>query len=67
MRSTPFTSGVLFSNAGTIVKFNRMGACAGFGDPWVSLVRKGPAPGGRPSGPEANFAFCCRCIRTSNL
>jgi len=34
-------SGVLFSNAGTIVKFSRMGTRAGFGDPWVSLVRKG--------------------------
>lgn len=34
-------SGVLFSNAGTIVKFSRMGVRAGFGDPWVSLVRKG--------------------------
>lgn len=34
-------SGVLFSNAGTISKFNRMGMRAGFGDPWVSLVRKG--------------------------
>jgi hypothetical protein len=34
-------SGVLFSNAGTIVKFSRMGVRAGFGDPWVSLVREG--------------------------
>lgn len=34
-------SAVLFSNAGTISKFNRMGARAGFGDAWVSLVRSG--------------------------
>lgn len=38
---TEHISGVLFSNAGTIVKFSRMGVRAGFGDPWVSLVRKG--------------------------
>jgi hypothetical protein len=34
-------SGVLFSNAGTLSKFNRMGVRAGFGDAWVSLVREG--------------------------
>jgi hypothetical protein len=34
-------SAVLFSNAGTISKFNRMGVRAGFGDAWVSLVRSG--------------------------
>lgn len=38
---TQHISGVLFSNAGTITKFNRMGVIAGFGDPWVSLVRTG--------------------------
>lgn len=38
---TEHISGVLFSNAGTIVKFSRMGVRAGFGDPWVSLVRSG--------------------------
>ena len=38
---TEHISGVLFSNASTIAKFNRMGVRAGFGDPWVSLVRKG--------------------------
>ncbi len=38
---TEHISGVLFSNAGTIVKFSRMGVRAGFGDPWVSFVRKG--------------------------
>ena len=32
---------VLFSNAGTLSKFNRMGVRAGFGDAWVSLVREG--------------------------
>jgi hypothetical protein len=34
-------SAVLFSNAGTMAKFNRMGVLAGFGDPEVSLVRSG--------------------------
>lgn len=38
---TEHVSAVLFSNAGTIVKFSRMGIRAGFGDPWVSLVREG--------------------------
>lgn len=42
-------SAVLFSNAGTMAKFNRMGARAGFGDSSVSLVRQGgyedPTPG----------------------
>ena len=34
-------SAVLFSNAGTMSKFNRMGVLAGFGDPEVSLWRIG--------------------------
>ncbi len=38
---TEHISAILSSNAGTIVKFSRMGLRAGFGDPWVSLVRKG--------------------------
>lgn len=38
---TEHVSAVLFSNAGTIVKFSRIGMRAGFGDPWVSLVREG--------------------------
>jgi hypothetical protein len=38
---TEHISAVLFSNAGTIMKFSRMGIRAGYGDPWVSLVRKG--------------------------
>ncbi len=42
-------SAVLFSNAGTTAKFNRMGVLAGFGDPEVALTRKGgvndPSPG----------------------
>lgn len=46
---TEHISAVLFSNAGTIVKFSRMGIRAGYGDPSVSLVRKGawnnPKPG----------------------
>lgn len=42
-------SAVMFSNAGTMAKFNRMGVLAGFGDPDVTLVRGGglndPTPG----------------------
>lgn len=42
-------SAVLFSNAGTISKFNRMGVKAGFGDRYVALrrmgIRNNPAPG----------------------
>lgn len=38
---TEHISAVLFSNAGTISKFNRMGARAGFGDRFVRLRRIG--------------------------
>jgi hypothetical protein len=34
-------SAIIFSNAGTIAKFNRMGVLAGFGDSNVRLVREG--------------------------
>jgi hypothetical protein len=34
-------SAVLFSNSGTISKFNRMGKLAGFGDPGVKMIRIG--------------------------
>jgi hypothetical protein len=34
-------SAILFSNAGTMAKFNRMGVRAGFGDPAVTLTRQG--------------------------
>lgn len=36
-------SAVLFSNSGTIAKFNRMGVIAGFGSPRVLVVRQGTA------------------------
>lgn len=36
-------SAVLFSNSGTIAKFNRMGVLAGFGSPKVRLIREGLA------------------------
>jgi hypothetical protein len=46
--ATRHVSAVLFSNAGTMSKFNRMGVLAGFGDPEVTLIRWGginnPAP-----------------------
>lgn len=46
---TEHVSAVIFSNAGTISKFNRMGVRAGFGDRFVRLVRRGgwhnPEPG----------------------
>jgi hypothetical protein len=42
-------SAILFTNAGTLTKFNRMGVRAGFGDPLVTLMRQGvlndPSPG----------------------
>ena len=34
-------SAVLFTNAGTLTKFNRMGALADFGDPNVRMIRQG--------------------------
>lgn len=34
-------SAVLFSNSGTISKFNRMGKLAGFGDPDIKMIRTG--------------------------
>jgi len=34
-------SAVLFTNAGTLTKFNRMGALADFGDPRVRMIRHG--------------------------
>lgn len=48
-------SGVLFSNAGTVGKFNRMGVRAGFGDPWVSLVREGVVVDPEQFGTEERF------------
>lgn len=36
-------SAVLFTNAGTLSKFNRMGVLADFGDPSVRLIRQGTA------------------------
>lgn len=42
-------SAMLFSNPGTLTKLNRMGVRAGFGDPAVTLTRRGilndPSPG----------------------
>lgn len=43
-------SAVLFSNAGTLTKFNRMGILAGFGDDAVQLIRSG---GLHEPGPHA--------------
>lgn len=36
-------SAVVFNNAGTLNKFNRMGVCAGFGADDITLVRRGTA------------------------
>lgn len=47
---TEHVSAVLFSNAGTISKFNRMGARAGFGDRFIALRRSG---GRHRPGPDA--------------
>lgn len=46
---------VLFSNAGTLSKFNRMGVRAGFGDAWVSLVREGVLVDPMRFGSEERF------------
>jgi len=48
-------SAVLFSNAGTLSKFNRMGVRAGFGDAWVSLVREGVLVDPTRFGSEERF------------
>jgi hypothetical protein len=48
-------SAVLFSNAGTISKFNRMGVRAGFGDAWVSLIREGVLVDPQDFGSEERF------------
>ncbi|MGA0603930.1 hypothetical protein ACO2Q3_24700 [Caulobacter sp. KR2-114] len=48
-------SGILFSNAGTLAKFNRMGVRAGFGDAWVSLVREGVLVDPQRFGSEKRF------------
>ena len=36
-----YVSAIMFSNAGTNPKFNRIGTLAGFGDPNVKLIREG--------------------------
>lgn len=45
-------SAVLFSNSGTIAKFNRMGTLAGFGSPRVRLLRVGAAVDHDPNATE---------------
>lgn len=45
-------SAVLFSNSGTIAKFNRMGALAKFGSPRVKLFRSGVAVNHDPDAAE---------------
>lgn len=46
-------SAILFSNAGTLTKFNRMGVRAGFGDPTVTLTRRGILNDPSPAAFEA--------------
>ncbi|ARU15072.1 MAG: hypothetical protein CMH92_13810 [Oceanicaulis sp.] len=50
---TENVSAVLFSNAGTIAKFNRMAVRAGFGDRFVTLRRSGGWNDPRPDAYEA--------------
>jgi hypothetical protein len=52
-----YVSAVIFTNAGTQAKFNRMGIQAGFGDDAVQLVRAGGLhmPGDYAYEPEAFF------------
>jgi hypothetical protein len=45
---------VLFNNAGTIVKFNRMGVIAGFGSEDVILVRNGTVMNSDPNASDPN-------------
>ncbi len=45
-------SAVLFSNSGTVAKFNRMGLLAGFGSPRLRLVRVGTAVDHNPNATE---------------
>jgi hypothetical protein len=46
-------SGILFSNAGTTAKFNRMGVLAGFGDPRVKIRRIGGLYNHQPGAVDA--------------
>lgn len=46
-------SAILFSNAGTLAKFNRMGVLAGFGDPSVKLRRVGGLYNHQPGAVDA--------------
>ncbi|MBD3831753.1 MAG: hypothetical protein IE910_00155 [Brevundimonas sp.] len=46
-------SAVLFSNSGTIAKFNRMGVLAGFGDPDLLVMREGLIVNHNPNATEA--------------
>jgi len=47
-------SAVVFSNSGTLSKFNRMGLIAGFGSPRVRLVREGTVLNHDPNVTEPN-------------
>jgi hypothetical protein len=48
-------SAVLFSNSGTIAKFNRMGVVAGFGSPRVLVVRQGTSFSHDPDASTPNI------------
>lgn len=50
-------SAVIFSNAGTIAKFNRMGKLAGFGDPRIKMFRKGGLQDPDPNADKPKL-FC---------
>lgn len=49
---TRHISAVLFSNAATLAKFNRMGKLAGFGDPSVHMIRMGAKQDFDPNATE---------------
>ena len=51
-------SAVVFSNSGTISKFNRMGVLAGFGSRRVGLIRKGYAVNHDPDSDNPNEFRC---------
>ncbi|HUA67930.1 MAG TPA: hypothetical protein VMA13_05220, partial [Candidatus Saccharimonadales bacterium] len=54
---TENVSAILFSNAATISKFDRMGKLAGFGEPDVKLLRVGTKLNPDPDATEP-IAFC---------
>ena len=64
LRGAENVSAVVFSNSGTISKFNRMGFLAGFGSRRVMMVRRGSSVNHDPDSPKP-LAFC-HVVNTPN-